>query len=88
VRLRVATSGNDREAVVAVVDDGPGIAAADLDRIFEPFYRVRADAASPEGTGLGLALARSLADRNGGRLTVESEPGAGSTFRLILPRFR
>ena len=86
--IRLATSGTEREATVAVTDDGPGIAAADLDRVFEPFYRVRADAGSPDGTGLGLPLARSLAERNGGRLTVESEPGAGSTFRLVLPRFR
>lgn len=88
VRIRVTTSGSERDAIVEVADDGPGIAAADIDRIFEPFYRVTADAAGPDGTGLGLALARSLAERAGGRLTVDSEPGVGSTFRLVLPRFR
>ena len=88
VRVRVSTSGSERDALLDVSDDGPGIAAADVERIFEPFYRVRADAAGPHGTGLGLALARSLAERDGGRLTVESKPGAGSRFRLILPRFR
>jgi two-component Ni(II)/redox sensor kinase NrsS len=86
--VQVTTSGSEREAVVAVGDSGPGIAAADLDQIFEPFHRVRADAASPDGSGLGLAIARSLAERNGGRLTVASRPGAGSTFRLVLPRSR
>jgi signal transduction histidine kinase len=88
VRIGLTTSGSERDAIVEVQDDGPGIAEADLGRIFEPFYRVRADAASPDGTGLGRALARSLAERIGGRLTVESVPGAGSTFRLSLPRSR
>lgn len=88
VRIRVATSGTEREAILEVADDGPGIAAADIERIFEPFYRVRSDAAGPDGTGLGLALARSLAERDGGRLIVDSKPGGGSRFRLSLPRFR
>jgi signal transduction histidine kinase len=69
-----------------VGDDGPGIAAADLERVFEPFARLHADAGTPEGSGLGLAIARSLALRNGGELTVTSRPGRGSTFRLSLPR--
>jgi len=86
--VRVATRRTERDVVVEVRDTGPGIAAADLDRIFEPFFRVRADAASPGGSGLGLAIARSLAARNGGRLTATSQPSAGSAFRLSLPRFR
>jgi len=85
---RIITRLVERDAIVEVSDDGPGIAAADLDRVFEPFYRLRADADTPEGSGLGLAIARSLADRNGGQLTVTSRPGEGSTFRLALPRFR
>jgi two-component system OmpR family sensor kinase len=85
---RITTKGSERETVLEVSDDGPGIAAADLDRIFAPFYRVRADAGSPDGSGLGLAIARSLAERNGGRLTAISEPGSGATFRLSLPRFK
>ena len=87
-QVRVATIATEREAVLEVQDSGPGIAAADQEQIFEPFYRVRADAGSPDGTGLGLAIARSLAERNGGRLTVSSLAGSGSTFRLVLPRFR
>jgi signal transduction histidine kinase len=86
--VRVVTRMADGEALVEVTDDGPGIGAADLDRIFEPFYRVHFDAASPEGNGLGLAIARSLAQRNGGRLVAESPPGSGATFRLTLPRIK
>ncbi len=86
VAVQVTMSATDREAIVEVADRGPGIASPDLDRIFEPFYRVRADAGSPAGNGLGLAIARSLAERSGGHLTAASQPGSGSTFRLALPR--
>lgn len=86
VRIALTTSGSDREAVIEVADNGPGIPPADLERIFEPFYRARSDAEGPGGTGLGLALARSLAERAGGRLTVDSVPGSGARFRLTLPR--
>ncbi len=85
---RLVTRAGDRDVVTEVTDHGPGIAAADLDRIFEPFYRVHPDAGSPEGSGLGLAIARSLAERNRGRLDAASQPGTGATFRLTLPRFR
>ncbi|MEO8229942.1 MAG: HAMP domain-containing sensor histidine kinase [Chloroflexota bacterium] len=86
--IRVRTSGIEGQAVVEVADQGPGIAPSDVERIFEPFYRVRADATAGSGIGLGLAIAADLATRNGGRLTVESLPGKGSTFRLSLPRTR
>jgi two-component system, OmpR family, sensor kinase len=85
--VRVSTTATDHEAILEVADRGPGIAASDLERIFEPFHRVRSDATAPDGTGLGLAISRGLATRNGGRLTVSSGPGAGATFRLALPRF-
>ncbi|MDQ2964741.1 MAG: HAMP domain-containing histidine kinase [Chloroflexota bacterium] len=86
--IEVATLLREGRAVVEVADRGPGIAAADLNRIFDPFYRVRADAAAPDGSGLGLAIAMDLARRNEGRLTVESGPGRGARFRLSFPRFR
>jgi signal transduction histidine kinase len=85
---RVATRAVDRDAVLEVRDDGPGIAPDDLERIFEPFHRVNPAAGAPAGTGLGLAIARSLARRNGAHLTVVSRRGRGSTFRLTLPRHR
>ncbi|MEQ1896427.1 MAG: HAMP domain-containing sensor histidine kinase [Vicinamibacterales bacterium] len=75
-----------REVRVAVTDRGLGIDPADRGRIFEPFYRSPVVvAAQIHGTGLGLALARSMATLMGGRITVESEPGRGSTFTLHLP---
>lgn len=86
--VRVRTLERDGRAIVEVVDQGPGIAEADLDRIFEPFYRVRSDAGAPPGSGLGLAIAAELAWQHGGRLTIDSRPDHGATFRLELPRFR
>ena len=68
-----------------VVDDGPGLAAGDLERAFERFYlwdRYGAD--RPVGSGLGLAIVAELAAAMGGRVAVASEPGAGSTFSLLL----
>ena len=84
--IQLRTQIVDGQTVLEVQDHGPGIAPADIDRIFEPFYRVRQDAGVPAGSGLGLAIARDLAERNGGRLTVASRLGEGSTFRLELPR--
>jgi two-component system phosphate regulon sensor histidine kinase PhoR len=72
---------------VLVSDSGPGIALADQERIFEKF--VRADpqlTRAPGGTGLGLYISRELVERMGGRLGVSSEPGAGATFIVELPR--
>jgi len=87
VHVAVVTRSVDREAVLDVTDDGPGIAAADIGQIFEPFHRLQAHAGT-EGTGLGLAIAADLATRNGGRLSVRSVAGSGSTFTLVLPRLR
>ena len=86
--IRIRTFPIDSKAVVEIADQGPGIARADAEHIFEPFYRVHADASAPKGSGLGLAIASELARRHAGRLTVESSPGSGARFRLELPRAR
>jgi signal transduction histidine kinase len=68
---------------IEVADTGVGIAADDIERIFEQFEQVTGTAS--EGTGLGLAVARRLVDRHGGRLSVTSTPDVGSTFTVELP---
>lgn len=74
------------EVVVEVSDTGPGIEAEFLPRLFERFYRVDKDRSRQMGgTGLGLAIVKHVAQAHNGRVEVESEPGKGSTFRLILP---
>lgn len=74
-----------REVAISVEDHGIGIAGSELKRIFEPFYRTReASAAQIHGTGLGLPLARHLAEAMGGGLTVVSQIGSGSIFTLHL----
>jgi signal transduction histidine kinase len=83
-RISVLVGQHPHEVHISVTDDGPGIPEEDLDRIFERFYRVRGSNAV--GTGLGLAIARGLVELHGGTLSVESAPGAGSTFTVSLPR--
>jgi two-component system, NtrC family, sensor kinase len=73
------------EVRVSVADTGPGIASEDVERIFEEFQQTDAGLEQREGTGLGLALSKRLVELHGGRLWVESEPGAGSTFVFSLP---
>jgi two-component system sensor histidine kinase KdpD len=73
--------------IVRVVDRGPGIAPAELERVFEPFYRAGTAAPGQRGSGLGLAIARGFAVANGGSLEVESLPGQGTTFVFELPLY-
>jgi two-component system phosphate regulon sensor histidine kinase PhoR len=83
--VRVAVTAIDGEVVLSVEDHGVGIPPAELGRIFERFYKVDRVRVRGGGTGLGLAIARHVVEQHGGRITVESVEGRGSTFRVVLP---
>lgn len=85
VRARVERTGGRHEVQISVQDKGIGISSTDLPHIFEPFYRsAEVQAAQIHGTGLGLTLAHRMAEAMGGKLSVTSKPGVGSTFTLHL----
>ncbi|MFL6038406.1 MAG: ATP-binding protein [Gaiellaceae bacterium] len=83
-RVRVSAVSVDGHVVIDVHDEGPGIPREDQDLIFEKFGRSSSGTAKP-GTGLGLFIARSIAEAHGGSLGVQSVPEQGSVFRLELP---
>jgi signal transduction histidine kinase len=82
--VEVSAHLDDGKVEIAVADTGPGIAAEDLESIFEEFEQAD-EGRKAEGTGLGLPLSRKLVELHGGRLWAESEVGRGSTFRFTLP---
>ena len=85
-RIALGCRLRDHHAEISVSDEGIGIAAADLDRIFERFYRADpARSRETGGTGLGLAIVKHVAGNHGGRVSVWSVEGTGSTFTLSLP---
>ncbi|CAN5711836.1 hypothetical protein BH24ACT21_BH24ACT21_06980 [soil metagenome] len=86
-RVEVTGDSTDEEVVVSIADTGIGIPEKKLTRIFERFYRVDKDRSKATGgTGLGLSIVRHVAENHGGRVTVESAVGEGSTFTVYLPR--
>ena len=83
ITIRTRRGRGTREGVVAeVVDQGVGIPRADTSKIFEPFFTTKAPG---RGTGLGLSICYGIISDHGGRIEVDSTPGSGSTFRLLLP---
>jgi signal transduction histidine kinase len=84
-RLAPAHNGDTPQILVEVSDTGPGIAPSEQEHIFDFFYRSPAQRRIHQGMGIGLALARQLALRHGGDLSVTSAEGEGSTFTLRLP---
>ena len=86
IRARHSTNGDglrNREVIVSVMDDGPGIPAERQSALFAEFTRF--DPGAAEGAGIGLAISQRIAEALGGEITVDSQPGHGSTFSLHLP---
>jgi signal transduction histidine kinase len=87
--VRIEAERHDGSVLVSVADTGVGIPEAALPRLFERFYRVDSSRARGDGgTGIGLAIARSVVEAHGGTIRAESEPGLGSTFTFDLPLAR
>jgi len=83
-RIEVSSRVENGRAVITIADNGPGIPADEIDRIFSPFRRLLAHRDTP-GSGLGLYFTKNLIEHQGGRVWAESEPGAGSCFSIELP---
>ena len=85
-RTRLFSAGQDAEyAWVRVSDTGPSIPAEEQEEIFKPFYRGAHGKRIKQGLGLGMSIARDIAEAHGGKITLISEPGQGSQFTLWLP---
>ena len=78
-RLEIAVSLRDSQVAVAIRDTGRGMPAEERRRVFEPFYSRK-----PAGTGLGLTIARRIVASHGGRIQIESTPGCGACFTILL----
>lgn len=82
--VELAVSRRDGEVRLAVSDEGPGIPAEEQPRVFERFYRGQGAAGTP-GSGVGLAVVAAIVSAHGGRVALESAPGRGTTFEVVLP---
>jgi two-component system OmpR family sensor kinase len=71
--------------VIRVLDRGPGVPAAQRERIFEPFYRLPGASEREGGVGLGLSLVKSISERHGGSVRCEDRPGGGAAFIVEFP---
>ncbi|EAE5923059.1 phosphate regulon sensor protein PhoR [Listeria monocytogenes FSL J1-208] len=86
-KVEVKLMEQEAEVIIEVTDNGIGIPAKDIDRVFERFYRVdKARSRHSGGTGLGLSIVKHLVENCGGRIEVESQEEVGSTFRVTLPK--
>jgi two-component system NtrC family sensor kinase len=83
VELRTRPGDDGSSVVAEVLDQGEGIRRADIPKLFEPFFTTKAPG---RGTGLGLSICYAIVAEHGGRIEVDSTPGEGSVFRIVLPR--
>lgn len=88
-RIKVEAKKNQKQAIIKIKDQGQGIEAKDIPHIFERFYRADSARVHQEegGYGLGLAIAKKIVEEHGGKILVNSTPGKGSEFKIILPIF-
>ncbi len=84
-RIHIGAEADRAWIRIVVADSGIGMSAAEQEQIFEPFYRVASSRTGRQGTGLGLSIVRSLVERHDGEIEVESEPGRGTTFHVLIP---
>ncbi len=85
-RIRIATTSNDEGVTVSVTDNGIGIATSEQRKVFDRLYRVpTGNIHNAKGFGLGLSYVRTVVERHGGRIKLESVPGKGSTFHIFIP---
>ncbi|MCZ8315722.1 sensor histidine kinase KdpD [Phreatobacter sp.] len=86
-RIVIGGQPTDDMVILTVTDDGPGIPAADRERVFDQFYRAARGDGAPSGTGLGLAIVRGFVEAHGGRVSIDAGPGGrGTAIALTLPR--
>jgi signal transduction histidine kinase len=83
--IRVRTRNNGNGISIEIEDNGPGIPSNEQELVFRKAYRVRGENRLPEGFGLGLYLARTSVEKNGGKLSLSSDGVAGSCFIIQLP---
>ncbi|MEK7313743.1 MAG: HAMP domain-containing sensor histidine kinase, partial [Deltaproteobacteria bacterium] len=85
-RVAIEVKEGVDEAVVTIEDTGRGIPAGEREKVFDRFFRGADTGGVEPGSGLGLSIAKTLAARHGGGITLESEVGKGSVFKVILPK--
>ena len=82
-KLHIHGAVNNKRAEIDFEDTGPGLSSHELSQIFQPFYSTKEGV---QGLGLGLPICRKILERYGGQLTVQSQPGHGTTVKILLPK--
>ncbi|MGI9504701.1 MAG: sensor histidine kinase, partial [Geminicoccaceae bacterium] len=83
IDIRLENVNENQFVQIEIKDDGPGMDRETLNHVFEPFYTTK-DVG--EGTGLGMSIAYGIITEHGGQISVESQPGSGTIFRILLPK--
>ncbi len=85
-KVKISVSESDKEVIIAVKDEGQGIPADDIGKLFQPFVKASVKSTGGEqSTGLGLVICKKITEAHGGRIWVESQVGVGTTFFVAIP---